>query len=69
MQGAEAIVRANERAAAKELAEDRDITLNTLSWAKTNGGADEVIALLSDAGVLTSVFERLTGNPDGPGTG
>ena len=69
MQGAEAIVNANNRAAARELAENRDTTLRTLQWAKRNGGPDDVIALLRDAGVLTSVFDRFADGPDGPDTG
>ena len=60
MQGAEAIVNANNRAAARELAENRDTTLRTLQWAKRNGGPDKVIDLLRDAGVLTLVFDRFS---------
>ena len=69
MQGAEAIVNANKRAAARELAENRDTTRSTLRWARRKGGADEVIALLRDAGVLALVFDRFADGPDGPGTG
>ena len=69
MQGAEAIVNANNRAAARELAENRDTTLRTLQLAKRKGGPDKVIYLLRDAGVPTPLFDRFADGPDGPDTG
>lgn len=52
------IRRDNERATARELANDRADAIKVLRHLNRSQGADGVTKLLSDAGVLTPVFDR-----------
>ena len=60
MQGLEELKAENERAEARELAELRADTVKGLRWAYETAGIKGVEALLSEAGVLTPLFDRFS---------
>jgi hypothetical protein len=59
MQGLEEIKAENERAEARELAELRAATIYGLRWAYETVGIEGVETLLSEAGVLSPLFDRI----------
>ncbi|KKN83826.1 hypothetical protein LCGC14_0294790 [marine sediment metagenome] len=59
MQGLEELKAENERAEARELAELRADTVKGLRWAFETGNIGSVETLLSEAGVLSPLFDLI----------